>query len=164
MTATRRYAMACPAQPTCGLALTESERVFDDVIGQFEQEMRRLGLDDEPLTIRMTGCPNGCARPYTADIGLVGHKPGHYDIFIGGSLHGDRMAEFFQINVPKDELVTTLRPLLEQWRDQRMPEETLSDFWVRAYGIDREKPHIVTGARDEPAIERMQGASEPAGA
>ncbi|MFW6059717.1 MAG: NADPH-dependent assimilatory sulfite reductase hemoprotein subunit [Phycisphaeraceae bacterium] len=162
MTATRRYAMACPAQPTCGLALTEAERVFDDVISDFEQEMRRLELDDEPITIRMTGCPNGCARPYSADIGLVGHKPGHYDIFIGGSLHGHRMAEFFQINVPQDQLVPTLRPLLEQWRDQRMPEESLGDFWVRTYGINRDKPHIVTGDRDDPAIVRLNVAGAPA--
>jgi len=162
MTATKRYSMSCPAQPTCGLALTESERVFPEVVSDFEAEMRRLGMEDEPMTIRMTGCPNGCARPYTADIGLVGHKPGHYDVFLGGSLHGHRMAEFFQINVPKDELIPTLRPLLEQWRDRRNPEEPLSDFWQRVYGIDHEKPHIVTGDRENPAIERFNAANQPA--
>lgn len=162
MTGVQRYSMSCPALPTCGLALTESERVFGDVLADFEQEFRRLGLEDEPITIRMTGCPNGCARPYSADIGLVGHKPGHYDVFIGGTLRGDRMAEFFQINVPQDELVPTLRPLLEQWRDQRMPEEGLGDFWVRTYGIERDKPHIIDGSRDDPAIVRLKVTDAPA--
>ncbi|MDX1682706.1 MAG: NADPH-dependent assimilatory sulfite reductase hemoprotein subunit, partial [Phycisphaeraceae bacterium] len=91
----RRGAMACPALPTCGLALTESERIMPDVVDELEAAFAELGIDDTPLTVRMTGCPNGCARPYTADIGLVGHKPGPYDLFLGGRRHGDRMAEFF---------------------------------------------------------------------
>lgn len=151
----KRYAMACVALPTCGLALTESERVMPEVIVEFEEELGRMGLENEPITIRMTGCPNGCARPYTADIGLVGHKPGHYDIFIGGRIQGNRMAQFFSENVPLKEIVSTLRPLLEQWGQERHPGEALGDFFVRLYGDERDRPHIVTGSREDPAIVRL---------
>ncbi|MCG8455329.1 MAG: NADPH-dependent assimilatory sulfite reductase hemoprotein subunit, partial [Holophagales bacterium] len=96
----RRYALACPALPTCGLALTESERVVSHALDDLEAELRTLGLEDEPLTVRMTGCPNGCARPYTADLAFVGRKPGKYDIFVGGGLAGDRLADLWAVEVP----------------------------------------------------------------
>lgn len=150
----RRHSMACPAQPTCGLALTESERVFDDVIDQLERELDRLGLTEAPIRVRMTGCPNGCVRPYTADIGLVGHKPGHYDIFLGGAPQGDRLGEHYATNVTQDELVPTLRPLLEQWRRLRMPEESFGDFWERLHRPDSRRD-LLTGARDAPALVRL---------
>ena len=158
LSAVERYAMACPAQPTCGLALTESERVFGHVVASLDEELEHLGLQDEPITVRMTGCPNGCARPYSADIGLVGHKPGHYDLFLGGRLDGDRMAEFVAENVPMEELVPTLRPLFEAWRDHRMPDEPLGDFYERVCGSSDRRRDIQTGDRKSPAKERVDAA------
>ncbi|MFW6033129.1 MAG: hypothetical protein ACOCTI_07130, partial [Phycisphaeraceae bacterium] len=111
------------------------------------------------ITIRMTGCPNGCARPYTADIGLVGHKPGHYDLFLGGSLRGHRLAELYAENVPMEELVAAVRPVLEAWQAHRQPDEPLGDFYQRRFADGQER-HIVTGARDNPARERVEEAIE----
>src|SRR5436853_7758900 len=82
----RRWSMACPALPTCGLALAESERVLPGVIDELERELARLGLADLRLTVRMTGCPNGCARPYTADLAFVGRSLHKYGLFVGGSM------------------------------------------------------------------------------
>lgn len=127
----RRYSMACPALPTCALALAESERVMPWVIDEIEQALERLELSDAALTIRMTGCPNGCARPYNADIGLVGRKPGVYHVYIGGGLSGDRLADLFAPDVDSDELVETLRPLLEQYKSNRHAGEGLGDFYQR---------------------------------
>ncbi len=127
----RRYALACPALPTCGLAITEAERVQPVVVDLLEEEFARLGIDDTEVTVRITGCPNGCARPYNADIGLVGKRPGAYRVFVGGGLAGDRLADLFADDVPLPELVRTLRPLLERYRDERDPTERLSDFYRR---------------------------------
>src|SRR6185369_11756274 len=92
LTETRRLAQACVALPTCGLALAESERVFHLVLDKIDGILNDLGLRDEPILIRMTGCPNGCARPYNADIAFVGRAPGKYAMFVGGSIRGDRLA------------------------------------------------------------------------
>ncbi|NLX13079.1 MAG: NADPH-dependent assimilatory sulfite reductase hemoprotein subunit [Phycisphaerales bacterium] len=154
MTAVRKYAVACVALPTCGQALTESERVMPAVLDAFEAELRRLGVADIPLTLRMTGCPNGCSRPYTADLALVGHKPGHYDIFIGGALVGDRIADLFAVNVPRDQIVAAVLPILEAWAAQRMPEEGLGDFYQRVLGRG-ERRTLITGAKDEVVQDRV---------
>ncbi len=86
-----RWALACPALPTCGLALTEAERVRDDIVFAIEERLARYGLERERLSIRITGCPNGCARPYTGDIGIVGRMPGYYALFVGGDFEGTRL-------------------------------------------------------------------------
>src|SRR5207237_5128190 len=83
-----RWALACPALPTCGLALTEAERVRDDIVAAIEARLRHYGLEGERLSIRIAGCPNGCARPYTGDIGIVGRMPGYYSVFVGGDFAG----------------------------------------------------------------------------
>ena len=153
-TAVWRGSMSCPALPTCGQALTESERVMPAMLEAIEAEFERVGLADEPITIRMTGCPNGCARPYSADIGLVGHKPGHYDIFLGGRLAGDRLAELFAVNVKRDEIAATLRPLLEAWRDQRTAGEGFGEFYNRQFGPS-EPRQVLTGDREDPAQQRV---------
>jgi sulfite reductase (ferredoxin) len=155
LSAVRRYAMACPAQPTCGLALSESERISPQVLDQFESELQRLGMEQEPLTIRMTGCPNGCARPYTADIGLVGHKPGHFDIFLGGSIHGHRLADFYALNVPIADCGSALRPLFEAWAKSRQPKESLSDFYQRLFGADSPRTTL-TGDRANPKRQEVE--------
>ena len=109
----RRWSMACPALPTCGLAITDSERALPGMIDQLEVELRRLGLDDERFTIRMTGCPNGCARPYNSDVGLVGKAKGKYTVFVGGRTLGDRLGFIHKDLVPADEVVPTLVALLD---------------------------------------------------
>ncbi|HEX8906724.1 MAG TPA: NADPH-dependent assimilatory sulfite reductase hemoprotein subunit, partial [Longimicrobiaceae bacterium] len=100
LSGTRRWSMACPALPTCGLALAESERVLPAVMDRLEAELARLGLADEAVTVRMTGCPNGCARPYTAELAFVGRSLGKYAIWLGGSAEGTRLAEPWADLVP----------------------------------------------------------------
>jgi sulfite reductase (ferredoxin) len=127
----RRWSMACPALPTCGLAVTESERILPDMISRLETELERLGLADEVFTTRMTGCPNGCARPYNADIGLVGKMKGKYTLFLGGCTRGDRLNFIYQDKVPADEVVPKLVSLFRYFRDAREPGETFGDFCYR---------------------------------
>jgi sulfite reductase (ferredoxin) len=92
MTRARKVAHACVALPTCGLALSESERVLPGFMDKIDETLRELGLADEPILFRMTGCPNGCGRPYNADFGFVGRSPNKYAMFVGGSIRGNRLA------------------------------------------------------------------------
>src|SRR6266516_3476564 len=127
----RRWAMACPALPTCGLAVAEAERVLPDVIAELEAELGRLGVADAALTVRMTGCPNGCARPYTADLAFVGRSLHKYGLFVGGSMLGTRLGTLYADLVPRDRLVATVRPLFERYRDERLDDERFGDFCHR---------------------------------
>ncbi|MEX2572594.1 MAG: NADPH-dependent assimilatory sulfite reductase hemoprotein subunit [Gemmatimonadota bacterium] len=127
----RRYAMACPAMPTCPLALAESERVLPEVIDELEVALARLGLNGESLTIRMTGCPNGCARPYTADLSFVGRSLGKYVVYVGGNMEGTRLGSIYADLVPLDDLVETVRPLFERFGAEREEAERFGDFWAR---------------------------------
>jgi sulfite reductase (ferredoxin) len=131
ITEVRRWSMACVAWPTCGLAITESERVLPGVIDQLEPELAKLGLSSEKFTLRMTGCPNGCARPYNCDIGLVGKAADRYTLFVGGRLLGDRMNFIYKDLVPLDEIVPTLVPLFLYFKTAREPNETFGDFCHR---------------------------------
>src|SRR3954468_321887 len=130
-TTVRRWARACPALPTCGLAVTESERVMPEIIDQLEVELERLDLQDEVFTTRMTGCPNGCARPYNADIGLVGKTKDKYTILLGGHVLGDRLNFIYKDLVPTDEVVPTLVPVLHYFKENRQDGESLGDFCNR---------------------------------
>jgi sulfite reductase (ferredoxin) len=127
----RRWSIACPALPTCGLAVTESERVMPGIIDELESELLRLGLADETFTTRMTGCPNGCARPYNCDIGLVGKTLGKYTIYLGGRVLGDRLNFIYKDLVPEDEVVSTLVPVFEFFKETRQGGETFGDFCHR---------------------------------
>jgi sulfite reductase (ferredoxin) len=127
----RRWSMACVAWPTCGLSITEAERALPGVIDQVEVELAKLGLSDEAFTIRMTGCPNGCARPYNSDIGLVGRAAGQYTVFVGGRLLGDRLNFVYKDYVPAEELVPTLVPLFTYFKHERQSGETFGDFCLR---------------------------------
>ncbi len=127
----RRLSMACPAIPTCGLAITESERALPGVIDELEAELKSLGLEAEKLTVRMTGCPNGCARPYQSDIGLVGRSGDKYTVYVGGTALGNRLNFMLCDLVPRSAIVPTLRPLLVHFREQRTPEESFGDFCHR---------------------------------
>jgi sulfite reductase (ferredoxin) len=151
LSAARRFSMACPALPTCGLAVAESERVIPAILDQFESELEGLGLRDAPLTIRMTGCPNGCARPYTADLAFVGRSIGLYNVYVGGGLAGDRLADLYRADVPVGELLDTVRPLLHRWAAERIGHEGLGDFYQRLMGL-RAKRTMVTG-RELPTID-----------
>ncbi|HEY7481208.1 MAG TPA: NADPH-dependent assimilatory sulfite reductase hemoprotein subunit [Gemmatimonadales bacterium] len=151
LSAARRFSMACPALPTCGLAVAESERAMPDILDRFEAELTALGLRDEPLTIRMTGCPNGCARPYTADIAFVGRSLGLYNVYVGGGLAGDRVVDLFRADVRVDDLLEAVRPLLVRWASERWQGEGLSDFYQRLIGRTDRRSSI-TG-REEPTAE-----------
>jgi sulfite reductase beta subunit-like hemoprotein len=110
-----------------------------------------LGLREEPLTIRMTGCPNGCARPYTADIAFVGRSLGLYNVYVGGGLGGDRVVDLFRADVRFDELLDAVRPLLVRWAAERAPGEGLSDFYQRLVGRTERRTSI--SGREEPSAE-----------
>jgi sulfite reductase (ferredoxin) len=127
----RRWSMACPALPTCGLAVAESERILPGMLDRLEMELARLGLSSETFTLRMTGCPNGCARPYNSDIGLVGRTAGKYTIFVGGRLIGDRLNFLYKDLIATDDVVPTLVPVLAFFKQDRQPGETLGDFCHR---------------------------------
>ncbi|CAN5180258.1 sulfite reductase, ferredoxin dependent [soil metagenome] len=126
-----KLSMACPALPTCGLAITESERVFPDIIRGLEKVINNLGLEDEKISVRMTGCPNGCARPYVADIGFVGQSLNKYSIFIGGDPSGTRLNTLYKELVPLEELIDEVTPLLQHYRENRYTGESFGDFYER---------------------------------
>ena len=132
---TRRFAMACPALPTCGQALAEAERVLPKLIREIEAELQTLGLADEPLSVRMTGCPNGCARPFMGDIGIVGRTKDIYNLYVGGDLVNTRMNALYAQSVHLDKILATLRPLLAVWREERSQGEAFGDFCHRV-GFD----------------------------
>lgn len=127
----RRWSMACVAWPTCGLSITEAERALPGIIDQIEQELARLGLTQERFTIRMTGCPNGCARPYNCDIGLVGKTRGKYTIYLGGRVLGDRLNFLYKDLVPEEEVAATLAPVFAFYAQARHEGESLGDFCCR---------------------------------
>jgi sulfite reductase (ferredoxin) len=132
LTPLRRYSIACPAWPTCGLAVTESERALPGILDQMEAELARLGLQSELVSVHMTGCPNGCARPYTPDIGLVGKAAGEkYSVFLGGNVQGTRLAFLFKDMVPKDNIVPSLAPLFAMFKSNRQRGESFGDFCHR---------------------------------
>ncbi|MCL4826395.1 MAG: NADPH-dependent assimilatory sulfite reductase hemoprotein subunit [Caldilinea sp.] len=131
----QRNSLACVALPTCGLALAEAERALPEVIDALEVELAQLGLADEPFTVRMTGCPNGCARPYVADLAFVGRSADAYMIFVGGASNGTRLNRPYKDLVKRAQLVDEVRPLLHLFQKRRQPGERFGDFCYRL-GID----------------------------
>lgn len=127
----RLAAIACPALPTCGLALAESERVMPDVITRFETLFSELGLANEEVVVRMTGCPNGCARPYMAEIGFVGRAPNKYQLYLGGNESSTRLNRLYKENVKTDEFEAILRPLLSRYSQERTNSERFGDWCAR---------------------------------
>ncbi|QDU82234.1 Sulfite reductase [ferredoxin] [Polystyrenella longa] len=134
----RRYSIACPALPTCGLAVTESERILPALIDSLEAELERVGLADEKIALHMTGCPNGCARPYHPDIGLVGKAKGKYTLFLGGNVIGTRLAFIYKDMVPLEEIVPLCVPLFEYYAKDRTGAESFGDFCNRKGAEDLE--------------------------
>jgi sulfite reductase (NADPH) hemoprotein beta-component len=129
--ALRRNAMACVALPSCGLALAESERYLPDVITALDAVAADCGLADDEIMIRMTGCPNGCARPYLAEIGLVGTEPGQYNLYLGAAFDGSRLSKLYRRSLDHDGIVAALRPLFAAYARDRAPDERFGDFVIR---------------------------------
>ncbi len=126
-----RYAMACPAMPTCGLAITESERAIPGILERIRALLDNLGLQKEHFVVRMTGCPNGCARPYMAELGFVGSAPEAYQLWLGGSPNQTRLALPYMERLHHNDLETQLEPIFVYFRQSRQPEESFGDFCDR---------------------------------
>jgi sulfite reductase (ferredoxin) len=127
----RRWSMACVAWPTCGLAITEAERALPSMLDHLEVELAKIGLSGDVFTLRMTGCPNGCARPYNCDIGLVGRALDRYTVYVGGRSLGDRLSFIYKDMVASSDVVRTLMPLFVYFKQSRHPGETFGDFCLR---------------------------------
>ena len=145
LTSIRKLSIACPAFPTCGLSITESERVMPQVIDNLEVAMKESGIDGESIAVHMTGCPNGCARPYTPDIGLVGKAKGKYTIFLGGNTNGTRIGEIFADMIPLDDIAPTIAPVFTFYKNDRQSDESFGDFCHRI-GNEQLKSRFVTDA------------------
>ena len=130
-----RNAMACPAIPTCGLAVAEAERALPGLIRRLATVLDELGLGAERISFRMSGCPNGCSRPYLGDVGFVGTTLGKYDVMLGGDFNGTRLNRLFAPNVPITEIPALLRPMFETFRAGRRPDEGFGN-WVDRVGFD----------------------------
>lgn len=128
----RRNSMACVALPTCGLALAESERFLPELITALEDSLDRAGLRNDEIVIRMTGCPNGCARPYLAEIGLVGRNPGLYNLYLGAAFNGERMNKLYAEDVDKAGILRLLDPIFVRYAKERQQGEHFGDFAIRA--------------------------------
>jgi sulfite reductase (ferredoxin) len=130
-----RYSMACPALPTCGLAVTESERILPTILDRIRALLNKVGLPQESLVTRMTGCPNGCARPYLAELGFVGQSPNAYQIWLGAEPNQTRLSAPYLDNMAIDDLEVMLEPLFVYFKQSRQPGESFGDFCHRV-GFD----------------------------
>ena len=130
--ALRRNAMACVAFPTCGLAMAESERYLPGLIDKLDHLLVEHGLTETPITLRMSGCPNGCSRPYIAEIALTGRAPGKYNLYLGGGFHGERLGTLHLENANESQILAALGPLFGRYAAERAPEEHFGDFLIRA--------------------------------
>jgi sulfite reductase (ferredoxin) len=130
-TLARRYSIACPAYPTCGLAVTEAERAMPSVMDEIEKVLAANDLLNDRIAVHMTGCPNGCARPYAPDIGLVGKAKNKYTIYLGGNLSCTRLGFVWQDMVPQEEIAPRLAPILARYKRERQGKECFGDFCHR---------------------------------
>lgn len=128
----RRASMACVAFPTCALAMAESERYLPELITKLDDVMRDAGLKDDAIVIRMTGCPNGCARPYLGEIAFTGKAPGKYNLYLGASFNGDRMNKLYRENINEAEILDELTPMIQRYAEERKYGEHFGDFVIRA--------------------------------
>ena len=137
----RLNSMACVALPTCGLALAESERYLPDLVGDIEKVLEEYGLAEEEIVIRMTGCPNGCARPYNAEIGLVGKAPNKYNLYLGAAFEGHRLSKLVEESAKPERIIEILTPLIRDFSKDRKAGEHFGDFCVRTGFV---KPVLVS--------------------
>jgi len=134
--ALRLNSMACVALPTCELAFAESERYLPSLVTLLDQIIDEAGLRNDAITIRMSGCPNGCSRPFVAEIAFVGKSPGFYNLYLGAGFAGERLNKLFRENMDEDEILTELRPIIMRYAKERKQGEHFGDFVIRA-GIVR---------------------------
>jgi len=156
----RRVAMACVALPTCGLAMAESERYlprFMEVLGQL---MRECGVGEEAINVRLSGCPNGCSRPFLGEIALVGRAPGRYNLHLGAGRAGERLNVLYRENVDEAAILAALRPLLQRFAAERQPGEAFGDFTVRAGVV----PALIHGREFHRAAAAVAAEAAPAAA
>ena len=153
-----RYGMACPALPTCGLAITESERALPGILGQIRLLLDKVGLEQEHFAVRMTGCPNGCARPYMAELGFVGSAPETYQIWLGGSPNQTRLAKTYTDQLHINKLEAELEAIFVYFKQQRQPDESFGDFCNRV-GIETIR-HFVTNY--QPSFSMNTDINNPA--
>ncbi|OGW86697.1 MAG: sulfite reductase subunit beta [Omnitrophica bacterium RIFCSPHIGHO2_02_FULL_46_11] len=132
----QKNSMSCPALPTCGLAITESERSMPALVDQLESALNKLGLGSTKMTLRMTGCPNGCARPYSSEIGLVGRAVGTYNIYLGGNLDGTRLNQVYFENVREANIVNQLIPIFKYYKLEHKGDEEFGNFCHRI-GVEK---------------------------
>jgi sulfite reductase (NADPH) hemoprotein beta-component len=130
------HMLTCVALPTCGLAMAEAERYAPALLDLFQRLKAQYGLQDTPITLRLTGCPNGCARPYLAEVALTGRAPGLYNLYLGGAFHGDRLAKLYASNVDETRFLDLLAPLFERFAQERSPSEHFGDFLHRTALLD----------------------------
>ena len=128
----RRNSMACVALPTCGLALAESERYLPDLMTALDESLAAYGLSSDDIVVRMTGCPNGCARPYLAEIGLVGRGPGRYNLYLGAAFDGSRLSKLYAEDLDHGAIVAALDPVFAAYAAERQKGERFGDFTIRA--------------------------------
>ncbi|CEI87119.1 hypothetical protein RMCBS344292_01539 [Rhizopus microsporus] len=131
-TGLRKNAMACVALPTCGLAMAESERYLPTLVGHLEKAIEAAGLRDDAITIRMTGCPNGCARPYLGEIAFVGKAPNTYNVYLGGGHKGERLNKLYKESLREEEILKEINPIIKRYATERLPDEPFGDFVIRA--------------------------------
>ncbi|MCY9668400.1 assimilatory sulfite reductase (NADPH) hemoprotein subunit [Paenibacillus alginolyticus] len=130
--ALRRSSMACVSLPTCGMAMAEAERYLPDLMDKIEPMLEEAGLSDKEIVIRMTGCPNGCARPMLAEIAFIGKAPGKYNMYLGGGHSGNRLNKLYKENIGEVEILESLRPIINQYAKERQENEHFGDFVIRA--------------------------------
>ena len=128
----RLNSLACVALPTCALSLAEAERYLPDLLTELEEIIEEAGLRHDAITIRMTGCPNGCARPYISEIGFVGRSPGCYNVYLGGGFAGQRLSKLYRENHPGSEIKELLAPIIRRYAKERNEGERFGDFCIRA--------------------------------
>jgi sulfite reductase (NADPH) hemoprotein beta-component len=144
-TPVRLASIACPALPTCGLALAEAERLMPNTISRIEKLLAEIGLADEEIVVRMTGCPNGCARPYMAEIAFVGKAPNKYQLYFGGNIQSTRLNRLYKEGVKNEDFENELRPVLTRFTQERQRGERFGDWCERV--LWKEK-----AAAAEPAV------------
>jgi sulfite reductase (NADPH) hemoprotein beta-component len=127
----RLKSLACVALNTCPLAFAEAERYLPSLISKLEKSLKKYGLDKDSISIRMTGCPNGCARPYIAEIGLVGKSIGHYNLYLGGNAVGSKINTLYRETLDEEQIINTLDPIFKSYGKDRTPGEAFGDFVAR---------------------------------
>ena len=129
--ALRLASIACVALPTCGLALAEAERYLPEVVTELEEELENAGLRHDSITIRMTGCPNGCGRPFISEIGFVGRGPDRYNLYLGGGHAGQRLSKLYRQDIHSNEIRALLAPIFQRYAKERVDGEHFGDFVIR---------------------------------